>query len=122
MTMIPVVCFRCSDCNRLYEEKPNKCICERVVFIRGEQFGPFIVQGVDDKPEHVRAKCVLCDNLVTVRGDNMRKQMSCGCKPNHIETIELTQEIYTYRCRKCKKVTTKRLPIVSYCCEEDGDD
>lgn len=115
--LIPITCYRCSNCNRIYEEEPNKCICERTVYIVGERFGPFIIlEHVDEL--QIKVRCILCDSTRIIAYSNIKKQKSCGCKPRIAEIIELTGETLTYRCRKCGKALTKRLPIVAYCCED----
>ena len=122
MALVPVTLHRCTDCLRLYEEKPGKCVCERHVYIDGERFGPFIVEGRSKIPEHIRVRCILCDTLCDVRYTNIKKQQSCGCKARSAEVLELNEEILVYRCRKCEQVRTVRLPVVSYCCEEENED
>lgn len=122
MGLVPVTLYRCTDCLRLYEEKPEKCVCERHVYIKGERFGPFVVEGKSNLHEHVKVRCLLCNTLVDVRYTNIKKQQSCGCKARSAEVLEINEEIIVYRCRKCSKVRTVRLPVVSYCCEEADDD
>lgn len=121
MTLVPIICYRCSECERIYEEKPTRCVCERTVFIKGERFGPFVIINAVGEQE-VKVRCILCDTVSTKHYSNIRKQTSCGCKPKYIEPIELTEEIFVYRCKRCGKIVTKRLPIVSYCCEDKGEE
>lgn len=120
MTLMPIICYRCSQCNRIYEEQTDYCICERQVFIEGERFGPFIViERLEDN--NLKVKCILCDTFTTVHAANIRRQQSCGCKPKHVEKLDLTSEVLVYRCRKCGKTRTVRLPVVSYCCEGENE-
>lgn len=118
MPLLPVILYRCSDCNRLYEEKPENCICERRVYVEGERIGPFVVKGNSEKQAHVKVRCILCDTFVDIAYSNIRRQQSCGCKPRSAEVLELSEEVLVYRCRRCGKSNTAVLPIITYCCEE----
>jgi hypothetical protein len=120
MPVIPIVCYRCTSCNRIYEAEPKKCVCERQIYIKGERFGPFeIVKEAED--HQIKVRCILCDTVSTMHFTNIKKQQSCGCKPRHVEVIELNDEVFVYRCRKCNKVSTVRVPVVTYCCEEEDN-
>lgn len=121
MPILPIICYRCTECDRIYEAIPNRCVCERTVFIKGERFGPFII--LDTKGgDRIKVKCILCGNLKEVLCGGIKTQKSCGCKPWHAETLEITSEVLVYKCRKCNNTHTVRVPIAMYCCEdvEDG--
>lgn len=117
MTLVPITCYRCLDCNRIYEEKPSRCVCERQVYIEGERFGSFVVVGKGEG-NTINARCLLCSCRTHVLSSNIRRQQSCGCKPKHAEIIELNESTLVYRCRKCMRMHTVNLPIITYCCED----
>lgn len=118
--LVPVICYRCSKCNRIYEAAPNECICERKVYIKGERFGAFLILDRVDN-QNAKVKCVLCGNNRTILYSNIRDQQSCGCKPRHIEILDITGDVCVYKCRRCINTRTCNLPIAMYCCEDKDE-
>ena len=120
MTLNEITCYRCSECNRIYETKPNKCACERTVFVNGERMGAFVILSKGEKDKHhLLVKCVFCGLTSEMHYSNIKRQVSCGCKPLHVDVISLNESTLQYRCRKCNTIKIVSLPIVVYCCEED---
>lgn len=118
MTLVPITCYRCSDCNRLYEEDPERCVCERSVFVKDSVHGSFIVRDKAEKPTYYLVTCILCGSTKEIRYSNIRRQDSCGCKPRSAIISEITPEKVMYTCRKCGESHILVPPIVSYCCED----
>lgn len=114
-----IVGFKCTDCGRFYETLPNECICVKAVFYKGRLSGSFIIEGPPDDSGIVQVTCVLCGMTTNIHYTNIKKQISCGCKPKYIRMLKVTKDIVQYKCDKCQSVTNAVPPIVVYCCEEE---
>lgn len=121
MPVTPVICWKCTECERIYTEEPQYCVCERQVYVEGEQFGPFVIFNKIDRV-NIRVKCLLCDSFHVIRYNNIKIQKSCGCLPKHVEIVEIKEQVVTYTCRRCGKTQSAKMPIVMYCCEDENED
>jgi hypothetical protein len=99
--------------------QPKYCVCDRHVYIEGEQFGPFIIKKFISK-EELQVQCLLCGSFHKMKYNNVKKQHSCGCKPRHIVILEIDENKFIYTCKKCGRNTITNPPVVIYCCEEEG--
>ena len=116
--IIPITCYRCSECNRIYETDPERCVCDRAIFIKNSVHGSFIILSKSERMHHYMVKCILCGSTKELHYANIKRQASCGCKPRHIDLTEVTPNKVMFVCKKCDEAYVSVPPIVSYCCED----
>lgn len=113
-----ILVFKCTECERTYEVLPTECICVKQRFYKGRPVGSFIIESPPDQSGDIEVVCILCGMTTRIHYTNVKKQVSCGCKPKYIELLAVDKEVIRYRCKRCNSVHNVIPPIVTYCCEE----
>jgi rubredoxin len=112
--------FKCTKCGKVYEnEAPPSCVCE-ISLQPGKIVGTFqLLAKMEDRNWNVI--CLLCGLETKINSSNMKRQKSCGCKPRHIDLIDMSADSARYKCRKCRTSYTEETPILLWCCTEEED-
>lgn len=120
--LVPITCYRCDRCKRIYEEAPNRCVCERTIYVVGERTGSFIILDKGEQENYFLVRCILCGTTSELYYTNMKRQKSCGCKPLHIKIESISTDSLAYTCKRCNKTSIIKPPVVTYCCETTEDE
>ena len=119
MSFKEIRAFMCEHCSRVYTTLPLNCVCEKRSYLIGQIIGSFVLQTRPSEDGMVSVTCVLCGLTSEMHYTNMKRQVSCGCKPKHIKLEDVQAEITRYKCQRCRTLHTEANPIVTYCCEEE---
>ena len=112
-----VIIYTCDNCKKIYKDHPGKCECENSLRNQ-EQIGPFKI--LDTVSNGLfKVQCLLCGMVKEIHRSNLRRQVSCGCKPKTIEILQFTETQFRYRCRKCGASKLSSFPVDQWCCVED---
>ena len=108
--------YICGDCGKIYEDDPQNCECESRL-TKGKIIGPFEILDTSTNGS-LKCQCQLCGIVCKVASSNIKRQVSCGCKPRSAEILQFMEEKIRYKCRKCGQTKIENLPIEEWCCEE----
>jgi len=107
--------YRCTLCGKDYENPQQHCICENGLKA-GDNIGPFHILEKDGS--NYKVECNLCGIVKYIHYSNIRRQVSCGCKPRHINISRVLPTEIRYVCKKCNKQHLETLPLEEWCCDE----
>lgn len=115
-----IICYKCIDCDKIYTILPKDgCTCLERKFYRGQRCGSFFIQDEELTSDgKYTVICILCGLTAKIHKTNLKRQVSCGCKPKHISIHSIDNESIVYACKRCNKIRKEIPPVVVYCCEE----
>ncbi len=109
--------YVCDKCGTKYSSFTPQCDCENKL-TKGKVVGPFEILDTATNGT-LKCQCRLCGLVKDIDSSNIRRQVSCGCKPRRIEILQFMKDNIRYKCRKCGKTNIDNLPIEVYCCDEE---
>jgi len=110
-----VLVYRCSLCGRDHDTPQQHCSCENKLN-NGDILGPFTI--LEKRNSGYQIECNICGMVKVIHYTNVRRQMSCGCKPRHVEITRILPTEIRYQCKKCQDFHTEPLPLDEWCCDD----
>ncbi len=107
--------FRCTLCGKDYENPQQHCMCETTLKA-GDNIGPFHI--LEKRGRDYKVECNICGLVKDIHSSNIRRQVSCGCKPRHVSISRILANEIRYRCKKCDEVHLVSLPLDEWCCDD----
>ena len=110
----------CSECGRVTESLPlSDCKCTEGT-LKGSVVGSFVLMEDKVTDRLMEVQCIPCGHTVQLMYSSLKRQPSCGCRPRHIEIINVNPDAIRFYCKKCKQTSYKKPPLIRWHCEEEN--